>query len=31
MIIKSYPKSCLALMYFPDSTPHVACNHLSSP
>ena len=30
MKIKSYPKSELALMYFPDSTPHVACNHLTA-
>ncbi len=29
MIIKSYPKSELALMYFPDSDPHVATNHLA--
>lgn len=29
MIIKSYPKGLLARMYFPDSTPHVACNHLN--
>ena len=28
-IPKSYPKSELALLYFPDSTPHVALNHLS--
>jgi hypothetical protein len=27
--LKSYPKSVLALLYFPDSTPHVALNHLS--
>lgn len=30
MKIKSYPKSELAQMYFPDSTPHVATNHLTS-
>jgi hypothetical protein len=30
MVIKSYPKSELALLYFPDSTPHVALNHLNS-
>ena len=30
MIIKSYPKSELALLYFPDSTPHVALNRLNS-
>ena len=30
MEIKSYPKSELALMYFPDSSPHVALNHLNS-
>ena len=29
MEIKSYPKSELALMYFPDSSPHVAMNHLN--
>ena len=29
MEIKSYPKSELALMYFPDSEPHVALNHLN--
>ncbi len=29
MIIKSYPKSELANMYFPDSDPHVATNHLT--
>ena len=29
MVIKSYPKSELALMYFPDSDPRVAANHLS--
>ncbi len=28
-IIKSYPKSELALLYFPDSDPHVALNHLN--
>ena len=28
--IKSYPKSELALLYFPDSDPHVALNHLNS-
>lgn len=27
-ILKSYPKSELALLYFPNSTPHVAMNHL---
>ena len=26
-ILKSYPKSELALLYFPNSTPHVAMNH----
>ena len=30
MIIKSYPKSELALLYFPDSNPHVALNRLNS-
>ena len=30
MTIKCYPKSELALMYFPDSEPHVALNHLNS-
>ena len=30
MIIKSYPKSELALLYFPDSDPHVALNRLNS-
>ena len=30
MKIQSYPKSELALMYFPDSEPHVALNHLNS-
>ena len=30
MKIKSYPKSELALMYFPDSTPNVALNRLNS-
>ena len=29
MEIKSYPKSELALMYFPDSSPHVALNRLN--
>ena len=29
-IIKSYPKSELAMLYFPDSDPHVALNHLNS-
>ena len=29
MKIKSYPKSELALMYFPDSDPHVALNRLN--
>ena len=28
--IQSYPKSELAQMYFPDSAPHVALNHLTS-
>ena len=28
MTIKSYPKSELAQLYFPDSDPHVATNHL---
>jgi hypothetical protein len=27
-VIQSYPKSELALIYFPKSTPHVAANHL---
>jgi hypothetical protein len=30
MEITSYPKSELALMYFPKSDPHVALNHLNS-
>lgn len=30
MIIKSYPKSELALLYFPDASPHVALNRLNS-
>ena len=30
MKIQSYPKSVLALMYFPDSEAHVALNHLNS-
>ena len=30
MTIKSYPKSELALLYFPDSDPHVATNHLNA-
>ena len=29
MTIKSYPKSELAQLYFPDSDPHVATNHLA--
>ena len=29
MTIKSYPKSELAQLYFPDSDPHVATNHLT--
>ena len=29
MIIKSYPKSDFALLYFPDSNPHVAQNRLN--
>ena len=29
MEIKSYPKSELAMMYFPDSSPHVALNRLN--
>ena len=29
MVIKSYPKSELALLYFPDSNPRVAVNHLN--
>ena len=29
MEITSYPKSELALMYFPKSDPHVALNHQS--
>ena len=28
--IRSYPKSELALLYFPESDPHVALNHLYS-
>ena len=28
--IRSYPKSELALLYFPESDPHVALNHLNS-
>ena len=28
--IKTYPKSELALLYFPDSDPHVALNRLNS-
>ncbi|MBR0276765.1 MAG: DUF4248 domain-containing protein [Prevotella sp.] len=28
--IRSYPKSELALLYFPDATPHVALNRLNS-
>ena len=30
MKIKSYPKSELALLYFPDADPHVALNRLNS-
>jgi len=30
MKIKSYPKSELALLYFPDSEPHVALNRLNA-
>ena len=30
MIIKSYPKSELAQMYFPDSPQHTATNHLTA-
>lgn len=31
MNIKSYPKSELAMLYFPDaSTPHIAQNHLNA-
>ena len=30
MTIKSYPKSELALLYFPDEEPHVALNRLNS-
>jgi len=30
MEIQQYPKSELALMYFPKSSPHVALNHLNS-
>ena len=30
MTIKSYPKSELAMLYFPDSTPHVALNRLNA-
>ena len=30
MTIKSYPKSELAQLYFPDSDAHVATNHLTS-
>ena len=29
MKIKSYPKSELAMLYFPDSQPRVAVNHLN--
>ena len=29
MVIKSYPKSEFALLYFPDSDPRVAVNHLN--
>ena len=29
-IIRAYGKSELAMMYFPDSNPHVALNHLNS-
>jgi hypothetical protein len=29
MVIKSYPKSELALLYFPQSDPRVAVNHLN--
>ncbi len=29
MVIKSYPKSELALLYFPYSRPHVAVNHMN--
>jgi hypothetical protein len=29
MKIKSYPKSELAMLYFPDSHPRVAVNHLN--
>ena len=28
--IRSYPKSELALLYFPDATPHVALNRLNA-
>ena len=30
MIIKCYPKSEQALLYFPDADPHVALNRLNS-
>ena len=29
MVVKSYPKSELALLYFPNSHPHAAVNHLN--
>ncbi len=29
MVIRSYPKVELALLYFPDSNPRVAVNHLN--
>ena len=31
MKIRSYAKSELAMLYFPDSDPHVATNHLCPP
>ena len=28
--VRSYPKSKLAMLYFPDATPHVALNRLNA-
>ena len=28
--VRSYPKSQLAMLYFPDATPHVALNRLNA-
>ena len=28
--VRSYPKSELAMLYFPDATPHVALNRLNA-